>query len=288
MDWCKKDATPLLTHWSFVFLTPTHRKFSEIPILRTQSVKQLWLPGDLLDYDFFNRNSAMFLYASPPLVCTTTVCRVCDKLLASSLNDTANLTDQSCLWQISVFDINGILCIRFPFQMSSILLSVDTQWPIMYNYTFTRTPWHGDIFHTLHYRQENSLETLSIAQYTSKSCDISLSIAAICIKKRCYTAPLSDSKSFQLGSLWAVWCKLAQLLRTSLRLNPCRIPKAFNCVVCEKCGISWRRLIPWALPCDRHTPCSRIATHLWEINCCRQISFIWSYPVDMSLWRILW
>ena len=48
------------------------------------------------------------------------------------------------------FDINGILCIRFPIQitrMSSILLSVDTEWPIMCNYVFTRTPWHGNVFH---------------------------------------------------------------------------------------------------------------------------------------------
>ena len=25
MDQCKKDVTPLLTHWSYVFLTLTHR-----------------------------------------------------------------------------------------------------------------------------------------------------------------------------------------------------------------------------------------------------------------------
>ena len=30
--------------------------------------------------------------------------------------------------------------------MSRILLSVDTQWPIMYNYVFTRTPRHGNVF----------------------------------------------------------------------------------------------------------------------------------------------
>ena len=25
MGWCKKDVTPLLTHWSYIFLAPTHR-----------------------------------------------------------------------------------------------------------------------------------------------------------------------------------------------------------------------------------------------------------------------
>ena len=25
MGWCKKDVTPLLTHWSYVFLALTHR-----------------------------------------------------------------------------------------------------------------------------------------------------------------------------------------------------------------------------------------------------------------------
>ena len=30
MSWCKKNVTPLLTHWSYVFLAPTHRYFLTI------------------------------------------------------------------------------------------------------------------------------------------------------------------------------------------------------------------------------------------------------------------
>ena len=29
MGWCKKDITPLLTHWSYVFLAPTYRYKTE-------------------------------------------------------------------------------------------------------------------------------------------------------------------------------------------------------------------------------------------------------------------
>ena len=43
MGWCKKDVTPLLTHWSYVFLALTHRyvvKFVEntLVVLTGQSI----------------------------------------------------------------------------------------------------------------------------------------------------------------------------------------------------------------------------------------------------------
>ena len=33
MGWCKKDVTPLLTHWSYVFLALTHRYAVHVPCI---------------------------------------------------------------------------------------------------------------------------------------------------------------------------------------------------------------------------------------------------------------
>ena len=38
MGWCKKDVTPLLTHWSYVFLAQTHRSYPMTTLFTDASV----------------------------------------------------------------------------------------------------------------------------------------------------------------------------------------------------------------------------------------------------------
>ena len=100
----------------------------------------------------------MVLIANPLLVCTRLFVEfVTSPRSVAFMILPALLTSPVC-GRFRWFDINGILCIRFPFQitrMSSILLSVDTEWPILYNYAFMRTPWHENVFHFLHSYEGN-------------------------------------------------------------------------------------------------------------------------------------
>ena len=61
MGECKKEVTPLLTHWSYVFLALTHRYDNWLPIESARTSEQLFEP-------IITHFTEAQIYASPALI----------------------------------------------------------------------------------------------------------------------------------------------------------------------------------------------------------------------------
>ena len=66
MGWCKKDVTPLLAHWSYVFLAPTHRYKVFIPLseyvkIWLSSVQSNSIPACSITFHMANISIVMYI-----------------------------------------------------------------------------------------------------------------------------------------------------------------------------------------------------------------------------------
>ena len=111
MDWCKKDITPLLMHWSYVFLALTHRIDSKYVIWNHKPI-------------IMSFKVASF-HSEHSLTCSLTGLLGCSIILYLNLNLWKSM---DFIW-LHVYDIVGTYC-RWWFHLETLTLRM------LYQYTY--------------------------------------------------------------------------------------------------------------------------------------------------------